>query len=116
MQYVMTAEGLERMDKNEDDKVKLKSGKFKLKADDNSVEIEAEGETDDGKGTYRYKQQGDSIIIEKGEKSAPPKSPTPPPAPVQQRKVSASADGGKVEKVVRAPEDLHSPFLFLSGC
>ena len=116
VQYVMTAEGLERMDKNEDDKVKLKSGKFKLKADDNSVEIEAEGETDDGKGTYRYKQQGDSIIIEKGEKPAPPKSPTPPPAPVQQRKVSASADGGKVEKVVRAPEDLHSPFLFLSGC
>lgn len=116
VQYIMTAEGLERMDKNEDDKVNLKSGKFKLKADDNSVEIEAEGETDDGKGTYRYKQQGDSIIIEKGEKPAPPKSPTPPPAPVQQRKVSASAGDGKVEKAVRAPEDLHSPFLFLSGC
>lgn len=117
VQYIMTAEGLERMDRNEEDKGKLKSGKFRFKADDNSVEIEAEGEMDNGKGTYRYKQQGDSILIEKGKKPAPPRSPAPPPAAVPERKTSVSIDNGKTEKVVKAGarEDLHSPFHFLSG-
>ena len=117
VQYIMTGEGLERADKADENKGKLKSGKFRLKADDNGLEIEAEGEADNGRGTYRYKQHGDSITIEKGKKPAPPKAPEQPVAPVPERKARVSADDDKAEKVVKAPvrEDLHSPFLFLSG-
>lgn len=117
VQYIMTGEGLERTDKAEEDKGKLKSGKFRMKANDNGIEIEAEGETDNGRGTYRYKQRGDSITIEKGKKPAPPKAPEQPVPPAPERKARVSADDEKAEKVVKAPvrEDLHSPFLFLSG-
>lgn len=115
--YTMTPEGLERTEKNDEDKGNLKSGKFRLKADDSGIEIEAEGETDNGKGVYRYKKQGDSILIEEGKKPVPPKAPAEPPAPVPQRKASVSADKSQEEKVVksRPREDLHTPFLFLSG-
>lgn len=113
--YIMTPEGLERTEKNDEEKGNLKSGKFRLKADDSGIEIEAEGEMDSGKGVYRYKKQGDSIIIDEGKKPVPPKAPAEPPVP--QRKASVSADGVQEEKVVKArpKEDLHTPFLFLSG-
>ena len=115
--YTMTPEGLERTEKNDEDKGNLKSGKFRLKADDSGIEIEAEGEMDNGKGVYRYKKQGDSILIEEGKKPVPPKTPAEPPAPVPQRKASVSANGSQEEKVVKARprEDLHTPFLFLSA-
>ena len=115
--YTMTPEGLERTEKNDEDKGNLKSGKFRLKADDSGIEIEAEGEMDNGKGVYRYKKQGDSILIEEGKKPVPPKAPAEPPAPVPQRKASVSADDRQEEKVVKARprEDLHTPFLFLSA-
>ena len=113
----MTPEGLERTEKNDEEKGNLKSGKFRLKANDSGIEIEAEGEMDNGKGVYRYKKQGDSILIEEGKKPAPPKAPAEPPAPVPQRKASVSTNNGKEGKVVKARprEDLHTPFLFLSG-
>ena len=111
----MTPEGLERTEKNDEEKGNLKSGKFRLKADDSGIEIEAEGEMDSGKGVYRYKKQGDSIIIDEGKRPVPPEAPAEPPVP--QRKASVSADRVQEKKVVKArpKEDLHTPFLFLSG-
>jgi len=61
--YIMKDSGLERADKATDgeEKVKLKKGKFTMKANDSSVEIEAEGELENDKGndkgTYRYHQR-----------------------------------------------------------
>lgn len=117
VQYVMTAEGLERLDKSVENNNSPARGKFKLKADDSGVEIEMEDGSDEGKGRYRYKVQDDSIIIEKGQKPAAPIAPPPPPAPVINRNTSVSADEERIEKVVSAsaPEDLHSPFRLLSS-
>jgi hypothetical protein len=57
----MTPEGLQRMDKL--DLNELKNGKFKLKINDEGVDIEAEGEFKDKdvQYQYRYKQLEDSI-------------------------------------------------------
>ncbi|MFT3704118.1 MAG: PspC domain-containing protein [Agriterribacter sp.] len=124
VQYIMTADGLERTDKKDDDKdddekVNLKNGKLKIKADDNGVEIEAEGQTDDGKGTYRYKKNKD------GEKMqidtiAKPEKPTPPvkPSGSAEKKTTVSIENeskDKEEKTAKYDsEEQHTPFLFLA--
>lgn len=122
VQYIMTADGLEKTDKKEEDKdnIKLKNGKFKLKADDNGVEIEAEGEMDNGEGTYRYKKHGDSVKIEGEKKPAAPKPQAPATKPAAPQVKASSSEGNKSEaeeKVVKSSpsEDLHTPFLFLTG-
>jgi len=122
VQYIMTNTGLERTDRKEeikeDDTKKLKNGKFKLKADDNGVEIEAEGELEDGKGTYRYKKNSNGEKTEVDTiKTSTPASPKPvnTPKPAE-RKITASDKANEGEKVVgrRISEDLHTPFLFLT--
>lgn len=118
VQYVMTADGLERTDKKDDDndEQKLKNGKFKLKADDKGVEIEAEGELENGKGTYRYKKSKDS---EKAEVDTivKPGKPVPPEAPrAPEKKVTVSSTEVKEEKVAKHEntDEPHTPFLFLT--
>lgn len=125
VRYVMTHDGLERIDKEKQENTKLKNGKFKLKADENGVEIEAEGEVEDDNGSYRYKKQGDSIKIELKNPPAAPKAPAAPArnnapvtsidreieteaAPVTERKIKRFAKG-------EPDSDLHSPFAFLTG-
>ena len=120
VQYVMTTEGLERTDKkddDDDDDKKLKNGKFKLKADDNGVEIEAEGELENGKGTYRYKKNkdGEKVKIDtilKPEKSAKPESTVKP----AEKKITVVTSEIKEEKVVKHEniDEPHTPFLFLT--
>ncbi|MBN8790338.1 MAG: PspC domain-containing protein [Terrimonas sp.] len=119
VQYTMTDNGLERTDKKDrnknTDSKKIKNGKFKLKADDNGVEIEAEGELEDGKGSYRYKKSGDNEKVEIDTvKPATPVSPNPPkPA---QRKITAAENKNAKEEIAgkNISEDFHPPFLFLT--
>ncbi len=62
VQYIMTDGGLEKVGNKEEDTInKLKSGKLKMKADGNGIEIQAEGETKDD-GGYRYKEQVDTGV------------------------------------------------------
>ncbi|MCC6288867.1 MAG: PspC domain-containing protein [Chitinophagaceae bacterium] len=121
VQYIMTNDGLERTDKkyeSKDDNKKVKNGKFKLKADDNGVEIEAEGELEDGKGTYRYKKNGDNEKIEIDTvKPAAPASPNPPKqSKPAERKITTSENESEREELAgkKTSEDLHTPFLFLT--
>ncbi|MCO5239741.1 MAG: PspC domain-containing protein [Chitinophagaceae bacterium] len=117
VQYIMTTEGLERTDKKDEDKINLKGGKLKLKANKNEVELEFDGATDGETGIHLNSRKKDSFLIEKGKKPAPPKTPALPPAPVRERKASVPDNNGKEENVVKAgtTEDLHSPFRFLSS-
>lgn len=117
VQYIMTTEGLERTDKKDEDKINLKGGKLKLKANKNEVELEFDGATDGETGIHLNSRKKDSFLIEKGKKPAPPKTPALPPAPIRERKASVPDNNGKEENVVKAgtTEDLHSPFRFLSS-
>ncbi len=119
VQYIMTNDGLERTDRKDDNNdKKLKNGKFKLKADENGVEIEAEGELEDGKGTYRYKKNGDNEKIEIDTvKPAAPASPNPPKSPKpDERKITSSENKNDYERAAGRSnsEYLHTPFLFLA--
>lgn len=121
-QYIMTNNGLEKTDrkyekKDDAENKKLKNGKFKLKADDNGVEIEAEGELEDGKGTYRYKKSGDSEKVEIDTIQNKPNSPAAPKAPKPaERKITGSEKVNDNEEVVGKTnsEFPHTPFLFLT--
>ncbi len=110
--YIMTPEGLERADKKEEDR--LKNGKIKIKANNDGVQIEAEGEFENKKGVYRYKKNGDSIIIEEDKK---PTSPATPAEPAAERKTTVFVKDSKAKAMAKlyAKEDLHTPFLLLSG-
>jgi phage shock protein PspC (stress-responsive transcriptional regulator) len=67
VEYMMTPGGLQRVD--ELDEKELKNGKFKLKIDENGVDIEAEGALEDKPAyKYRYKQIEDSIKTKATEK------------------------------------------------
>jgi phage shock protein PspC (stress-responsive transcriptional regulator)/ElaB/YqjD/DUF883 family membrane-anchored ribosome-binding protein len=60
VEYIMTAGGLERVDKY--DEKELKNGRFKMKINEDGVDIEAEGEIkDNDEYKYRYRQIEDSI-------------------------------------------------------
>lgn len=120
VQYIMTNDGLQRTDAKDEGKKgekKLKNGKFKLKADDNGVEIEAEGELEDGKGTYRYKKSSGNEKVEIDTvKPAEPAAPRPPKSPKPaERKITTSDDEKEKEVAGKSiSEDLHTPFLFLT--
>lgn len=117
IQYIMTAEGLERTDKAERNDRGRQRGKIKFKADDEGLEFEMDGDTDEENGNYRYKIDDDSIIIEKRKRPVEPIAPPPPPAPVPAKKSTVSVELEKTDKVAQteAREDLHSPFRMLSS-
>jgi hypothetical protein len=122
--YIMKDSGLERADKAADseEKVKLKKGKFTMKANDSGVEIKAEGELENDKGndkgTYRYHQRDGKEKTKTDTTPLPPPAPKQPDAPVPpaDRKISAGEDGNKTNKeVTRAEkEERHTSFLFLT--
>lgn len=118
VQYIMTDSGLKRTDKRSDDdeKTKLKKGKFKMKADENGVEIEVEGEPQNDGGKYRYNRPNGEENI-KIDTVAPP-APIPPKAPVKpaERKISIVEKQKKSDKIVLQSEreERHTSFLFLT--
>ena len=54
-EYIMTPDGLERVDKL--DQEELKRGRFKLKITDGQVDIQAEGEINNKDSQYRYQEK-----------------------------------------------------------
>jgi hypothetical protein len=117
VQYIMTDRGLERTDKKEeqeDDERIKKSKTFKLKADDNGVEIE--GDLENGKGTYRYKKSGNNEKMEIDTiKPAAPK-PLKPAKPSEDGKITSSENKNEHKKIAGkiTSENLRLPFLFLT--
>ncbi len=60
VEYIMTPGGLERVDKLDENE--LKNGRFKMKIDEDGVDIDIEGEIKDKEGyKYRYRQIEDSL-------------------------------------------------------
>ena len=116
--YIMTEKGLKRTDKSDksDEKAKLKNGKFKMKADKSGVEIEAEGELENNKGTYRYKQYDGKEQIEMDTVTPPAPNPPKPPVKPAERKISSVESEKKLDKVVMQSEkeERHTSFLFLT--
>lgn len=116
--YIMTEKGLKRTDKSDksDEKAKLKNGKFKIKADKSGVEIEAEGELENNKGTYRYKQYDGKEQIEMDTVTPPAPNPPKPPVKPAERKISSVESEKKLDKVVMQSEkeERHTSFLFLT--
>lgn len=106
--YVMTDGGLERTDKPADEPKKLKNGKFKLKADEHGVEIEAEGELENGRGEYRYKQQQRKDGNEKK------KDEVKSNAPVTMKKVKETP-APKKDRLVTTEPGFHNPLIFFLG-
>lgn len=105
--YVMTENGLERLDKPAETPAKeLKKGKFKLKADENGVEIEAEGELEDGDGKYRYKRRKTEDSVK----------PSVPDAPVTLNvNVKAEEPVVKRSKTAKTEPGFHNPLIFFLG-
>jgi hypothetical protein len=56
-EYIMTPDGLERVDKL--DPQELRQGRFKFKIQDNGVDIEAEGEFNRNDSQYRFREKND---------------------------------------------------------
>lgn len=116
--YIMTESGLKRTDKpdNSGEKSKLKNGKFKMKADKDGVEIEAEGELENNKGTYRYKQHDGKEQIELDTVTPPAPNPPSPPVKPADRKISIIEKEKKTDKVAMQSEkeERHTSFLFLT--
>ncbi|MBX3240713.1 MAG: PspC domain-containing protein [Chitinophagaceae bacterium] len=111
--YIMTESGLERTDKKpEEEKGKLKSGKFKLKADENGVEIEAEGELENEGGRYRYRRQTQPVKPEKPETVPPPPKPAAPVTSVSNESEEMTS---KREKMVKQETGFHNPLIFFIG-
>ncbi len=108
--YIMTESGLERLDrKNEEPTQQLKNGKFRLKADEHGVEIEAEGELENGGGKYRYRQQKKQDSI-KTEKPAVQSN-----APVTSKKGRGEATTSKKDRIVKTEPGFHNPLIFFLG-
>lgn len=64
VEYIMTPDGLKRT--SELDQVELKNGRFKMKINENGIDIEAEGELKDSDSVrYRYKREGVEIREER---------------------------------------------------
>lgn len=125
VQYIMTSSGLERIDGVDSDERRLKSGKFKLKTDENGVEIEVEGDLEDENGNYRYRK-GKGIRMEKDRPRKPkepkaPEDPEKPATPVTKLESKQVTERNATEKRTRQyikgepDSDLHSPFAFLTG-
>jgi len=106
--YVMTESGLERVDKApEENKKSLKNGRFKMKADENGVEIEAEGELEgEDSGTYRYRRQKPASV-------APTEKPAAPKGPVTA--VDYEEATPKKDRMVKTEPGFHNPFIFFLG-
>ncbi|MBN8859024.1 MAG: PspC domain-containing protein [Sphingobacteriales bacterium] len=122
--YIMKDSGLERADKvaEGEGKVKLKKGKVTMKANDGSVEIEAEGELENDKGndkgTYRYHQRDGKEKTKADSTPPPPPALKQPDAPVKpaDRKISVIEKDNKAGRAVTRPEkeERHTSFLFLT--
>ncbi len=108
--YIMTESGLERLDRNREEPAKkLKNGKFKLKADEHGVEIEAEGELEGNDGEYRYRP------LREADSSRSEKRAAPSGAPVTQRKVRAASDNPRKDRIVKTEPGFHNPLIFFLG-
>lgn len=118
VEYIMTPDGLERLDKL--DLNELKNGKFKLKIKEDGVDIEAEGEfkNKDEQYQYRYKQLEDSIkdkVKEKLREEMRVKDSLEREKKIKQvtQKNSGNEDPESIDEPVSA-SGLFSPVTFLS--
>jgi phage shock protein PspC (stress-responsive transcriptional regulator) len=99
-EYIMTPDGLERVDRL--DQRELRNGRFKLKIKDGDVNIEAEGQFNDD-SQYRYEQKRDNRPSKKRTDSVSIKSENNPEDEDSSGDEPASSNIKRVSAEIKAP-------------